>query len=362
MSRVNTVDLVPGMILEADVYNYNDQLILPEGLVLNDKAITKLSYYAITSVRIKDVAAEKLVEPVVPEEVVSSYGERLRSTEQFKQYKAEFESTVNEMSRVLSDVVVKNAPLDSDKMVEEALNLLNSPEGEVNVFDMVHNMRQYDDITFAHSLNVGLICNVFAGWLGMSEEDKKLATECGILHDIGKLKIPESIIKKPKKLTDTEFKVVKTHSTEGYKILQRCNVSTHVKNAALMHHERCDGSGYPFGLIADQIDYYAKIVSIADVYEAMTACRSYRGSLCPFTVIEIFEEEGLQKYDTHMIMTFLENIVNTYMLNRVRLSNGKEGDIVFINKNRLSRPTIKCDNNEFIDLSKEPDLRVECLL
>ncbi len=360
MSRVSTGLLVPGMVLEADVYNYNDQLILPEGLVLNDKAIEKLKYYSVVSVRIKEDDASKAQE--IPEEDKNlSYSERLRKSPEFKKFKEDFDRTVVEMSRMLSDVVAKNTPLDTDKLVGDAFALLHPPGGDINVFDMVHNMRYYDDITFAHCLNVGLICNVFAGWLGMSEEEQKLATVCGILHDIGKLKIPEAIIKKPKKLTDSEFDIVKTHPIEGYKILQRYDLDEHVKSAALMHHERYDGSGYPLGLSAEQIDPYAKIVAIADVYEAMTATRHYRGSLCPFVVIEAFEEEGLQKYDTRMIMTFLENIVNTYMLNRVGLNNGKEGDIIYINKTRYSKPMVKC-GNEYIDLTKTPSIKIDKLL
>ena len=356
MGKMNVNKLLPGMVLGTDVYNMNDQLILPEGLVLNERAIEKLKFYDINYVNIKDQ------EPSIEEEEEEgSYAARLRATPEFKQFKQEFEQAVGEMSRMVTDVVLRNAPLDSEKLVSDALRMLHPPTGDINVFDMVHNMRAYDDITFAHSMNVGLICNVFAGWMGFNEEEQRLATECGILRDIGKLKISESIIKKPKKLTEAEYLVVKTHPTEGYKILQRYDVSEHVKNAALMHHERADGSGYPLGLVSNQIDKYAKMVAIADVYEAMTATRNYRGSLCPFTVIEAFEEEGLQKYDTQMIMTFLENIVNTYMLNRVGLSNGMSGDIIFINKQRLSRPVVKC-GNDYIDLSKEKDVRIDKLL
>ncbi len=358
MSRVSTGLLVPGMVLETDVYNYNDQLILPEGLVLNDKAIEKLKYYSIVSVRVKDEVKTESGQKVEDD---LSYSERIRRSPEFKKFKEDFDRTVVEMSRMLSDVVAKNMPLDTDKLIGDAFALLHPPGGDINVFDMVHNMRYYDDITFAHSLNVGLICSVFAGWLGMSEEEQKLVTICGMLHDIGKIKIPEAIIKKPKKLTDAEFDVVKTHPIEGYKILQRYDLDEHVKSAALMHHERYDGTGYPLGLSAEQIDPYAKIVAIADVYEAMTATRQYRGSLCPFTVIEAFEEEGLQKYDTRMIMTFLENIVNTYMLNRVGLNNGKEGDIIFINKTRYSKPMVKC-GSEYIDLTKTPDVKIDKLL
>ena len=133
------------------------------------------------------------------------------------------------------------------------------------------------------------------------------------------------------------------------------------KNAALMHHERCDGSGYPFGLTGNRIDKFAKIVSIADVYDAMTAARVYRGPLCPFTVIDIFEKEGLQKYESEYILCFLKNVVLTYIGQRVRLTNGQEGDVVFINPQQLSRPMIKCGDT-FVDLSKQKDIAIERLL
>ena len=80
------------------------------------------------------------------------------------------------------------------------------------------------------------------------------------------------------------------------------------KNAALMHHERCDGSGYPFGLTGNRIDKFAKIVSIADVYDAMTANRCYRDGLCPFEVIAMFEKEGLTQFNPKYILTFLNKM------------------------------------------------------
>ena len=99
-------------------------------------------------------------------------------------------------------------------------------------------------------------------------------------------------------------------------------------------------------------------MAIADVYDAMTAARIYRGPLCPFKVISIFESEGLQKYDGHYILTFLEHVATTYMNNRVRLNNGMEGDVIFMNRNQYSRPMLQCAD-KFIDLSKEPDLYIE---
>ena len=125
-----------------------------------------------------------------------------------------------------------------------------------------------------------------------------------------------------------------------------------------MHHERCDGTGYPLKIKGPQIDRFAKAVAIADVYDAMTSARHYRGPLCPFIAISMFEEEGFHKYDPEIIMVFLQNIVNTYLLNTVRLNTGEIGEIIFINKTHLSKPTIKV-GEDYIDLSKCPGVYIQ---
>ena len=229
------------------------------------------------------------------------------------------------------------------------------------MFDILHNMRDYDDSTFNHSMNVALICNVFADWMHMSSMEKEIATVCGLLHDIGKLRIPDKIVKKTSRLTDEEYDLIKTHPMEGYNILFESRFIASVQNAALMHHERSDGSGYPLGLKGNQIDKFAKMVAIADVYDAMTAARVYRGALCPFKVIEMFEQEGLSMFDPEYILVFLENIVQTYIKNWVRLSNGREGEIVMLNKHKLSRPVILC-GTEFINLAGHPEISIEEIL
>lgn len=358
MRRINTSELIPGMISAEDVYNFNNQLILPRGIILNDRTITKLAFYAIMSVKVEDQTAETALDDIPYE---PSYAEKMRQSPDFIQFREEFEADVDNFKTVVNDVVEKGTHLDVDKLINHTLNILELGTTYINVFDMLHCMKEYDDATYVHSMNVALICNIFSRWLHMDEEETRLATISGLLHDIGKTKIPDDIIKKPGKLTDSEYLLVKTHPQEGYNILQSSSLDPEVLNAVLMHHERCDGTGYPSGLEGPEIGKYAKIVSIADVYDAMTSARIYRGPLCPFKAIALFESEGLQKYDTHFILTFLENIVNTYLLNEVRLSNGMTGHIVFVNKNKLSAPTVQTDR-EFIDLSLHPDITIEALL
>ena len=360
MKRLSTTQLKPGMVTAEDVYTYTNQLLIPKGTVLGDKAITKLEFYSIINLKVEDeLDKEYLSKPAFYED--KSYAERVKASPEFLEFKKRFDEEVPKFQNMLDNLAVNKQQLNLENLLEFTLNLIYSPNGYISVFDMLHNMRQYDDLTYVHSINVALMCNVFARWLKMTEDEAKLATLCGLLHDIGKFAVPEDIIKKPGKLTESEYTIVKKHTFEGYNALKKHNAPEHILNSALMHHERCDGTGYPFGIKDNKIDTYAKMVAIVDVYDAMTSARVYRGPMCPFKVIDIFESEGIQKYDARFIMTFLENIVNTYMLNRVKLNDGRIGDVVFVNRSSLARPTIKC-SNEFIDLSAEPGLYIEAII
>lgn len=364
MKRVYAGQLRPGMIVGEDVYSYSNQLVISKGVILTDPMITRLEFYSVPYVKITES------ETVTPDDSLplvntsgenSAYSALIQSSPEFQKYKQDFDETLDSFKDSLSDIVQKGADINTDSLLDQATSLIKDTSTSSGFFHMLHNMRQYDDLTFAHCMNVVLISNILAGWLGMSEEDIKTATLCGLLHDIGKLSIPDHIIKKPSQLTNEEYEIVKTHTIAGYDLLKDKDINVHIKNAALMHHEKCDGTGYPLGIDGSRIDPFAKIVGIADVYEAMTAARVYRGPLCPFQVIDIFEREGLQKYEAAYILKFLENVVMTYMHNRVRLSDGTEGDIVFINHSRLSRPMIK-SGSRFIDLTKTPDIYIEQII
>lgn len=367
MPRIKTAELVPGMITAEDVFNYNNQLILPRGLELTDKSITKLEFYSILYVNVeefeeKEAPAKSEIEQVIEQDKIS-YAEKVTNSESYKKFRKTFVQEIAQIKNSINDMVERNAPIDTDTLLKEVDHLvsLDTNATSYSVFDMLHNMREFDDATFVHCLNVSLICTVFAKWLKLSPEDVRLASICGLLHDIGKLKIPEEIITKPSRLTEQEYNIIKKHTIEGYNILKNQDIDKHIKNAALMHHEKYDGTGYPLGLKGNKIDYFARLVAIADVYDATTSARVYRGPLCPFKVIELFEQEGYDKYDAQMILIFLENIVNTYMNNQVRLSNGKQGEIVFINKMHLAFPMVKCDD-EFIDLSVDKNIHIEAII
>ncbi len=350
--KISTDQAVPGMIAATDIYNSMDQLLIAKGMELNDKILTRIRYYNIPTVLIYQNANEEAGE---------SYMDMLRGTPEFKKFNRTYVDSVKNMQNNFNKIISGEQEIDMDTMLAETNKVLQESRNSAHLLEMLHGIRNYDDITYVHSLNVSLICSIFAGWLKLSPEDSKTLALCGLLHDMGKILMPESIIKKKDKLTTAEFEMIKTHSFRGFQALKDQSVDIRVKFAALMHHERSDGSGYPNGFVAEQIDDFAKIVAIADVYDAMTSNREYRTAICPFDVVESFEKDGFLKFDPGFLMIFMERIVESYLHNIVRLNDGREGEVVMINKLSLSRPIVKV-GSEYIDLSKNHKLSIEAII
>lgn len=358
MKRVATYQLIPGMKVAEDVYNLNKQLILPKDTILTDDIITRLDFYSVISIYIADEESPKApAGSLDTKEELPSYSKRLQAAPEFQMFRKKYELLVEDFRNTLKNVLEKDAKLDTRELLGKMNTLLQSETGHAGLFDMLHNMRQYSDATFTHSLNVALICHTFAGWLHFSENDIRTATLCGLLHDIGKLQVPLQILDKPGKLTEDEYQYIKQHPINGYRTLISRQADSVICTTALLHHEKHDGSGYPYGLPGSRLDRFTKMVTIADIYDAMTCARIYRGPLCPFRVLDLMQEEGYQKYDAGYLMTFLSHIADSYITYRVRLSNGKEGEVIYINQQKPGRPTIKC-GGEYIDLSQRKDLEI----
>lgn len=357
-------EVKPGMVIADDLYNPAGQLVLPAGFVLDQATISRLEYYTILEVPVVDTPAQAPA-ATKPAEMIhienNNYAEKLRKSEDFKNFKADYEKSITHLTDTLTASINSGNPIDTESIYNDTVNLITSSKNTIHIFDIIHNLRNYDDITSTHSQNVALISNILGKWLGMSKEDLKVLTIAGLLHDIGKLTIPKQILNKPGRLTDEEYLLMKEHVKRGYDLLRNQPLDIRIKEACLLHHERCDGSGYPFHATASRITPFAKIIAIADVYDAMTASRSYRGAFCPFDVIQMFDEEGLNKYDPHYIMTFLNRISSTYLHNNVRLNDGRVGEIIMLNPMCLYRPMIRI-GNEFIDLLKNPELKIEAIV
>lgn len=351
-----------GMVLAADVYADGYRLIMAKDAVLSKKGIEFLSNYSIDRITVYKEEAPEEEEKENP--VIAEYQRKIVNTKEFKEFSKNFDGMVEKLKGSMQNLI-ETAQTGGTVQEEEMLSgidaILSKSRNGLHTIDMMHCMRDYDDLTYAHSVNVSLLCNTIAKWLGYEKKVVKEATLAGLLHDIGKLKIPPELIKKPEKLTDEEYKIVKNHTIFGYEILKQTDLDSQVVLPALCHHERCDGSGYPLGVRMEQMNEYSRIVAVADVYDAMTADRVYRKGICPFEVIEDFERSGMQKYDPNILMPFLNKIIESYIGAGVILTDGKVGEVIMINSKELSRPVVRIGES-FVDLSKEKELRIENLI
>ena len=387
-----TVDnLTPGMIVASPIVTKRGQTISKPGEKLTPQLIAKLSFYKIDVVTVEGQASapvdteavakksnpkpdDKKAEPqntnkldkAKEESRVSNqitYSQRLKQSSHFQKFQSDYALNIANLKEHFNSIIAGgNADCCTD-LLEQCEALFKS-KTTLELFDMLANMRNLEDPIYSHSLNVGLIARCIGKWLHLSKSDLNTLTLAGLLHDIGKTQIPEEILNKPGKYTDEEFATMKTHPLLGKKILNGKGFDSRILAATLQHHERSDGSGYPRGLMEDEIDDFAAIIAIADVYDAMTSARAHRDPLCSFQVINQFEKDGLNKYHTKYVLTFLEHMANTYSNSRIMLNTAKTGRVVYINKSNLSRPVIQLDSGDIINLSdnNHKDLFIKSIL
>lgn len=374
--RILTSRATQNMIVADDVYTSDDKLVIPEGTVLTEDIIDSLKEYGVFAIRIKvdddgnNAAAEN--EKVMPagDEVLNeqrqeiknsaeqeheSFLKQVKESKEFEVFHSAFVDSVDNLKNVFSKVVMHNEQIDGESILSDVENVVSKGRNSIHILDMLQCMRGYDDVTYVHSVNVALLSNMIGRivYPDISDEELKVLTLAGLLHDIGKMMVPDNIIQKKGRLTLPEYNLVKTHVLFGNNILKGIdNLDPRIAEVAMRHHERCDGTGYPGGYKREQIEPFARIVAIADTYDAMTSDRAYRAAICPFDVIEMFEREGIVKYDVEFLLPFLEKAVQAYMNTNVRLSTNQIGKVIMINKNEFSKPVVQV-GDDFYDLSKE---------
>ncbi|MAZ87036.1 MAG: metal-dependent phosphohydrolase [Cellvibrionaceae bacterium] len=202
-------------------------------------------------------------------------------------------------------------------------------------------MRNEDEYTAEHCLNVCILAISFGRHLGYEEEALQHIGLCGLLHDVGKMKIPPEILNKPDRLTDKEFKMIKAHTVHGRNLLMTAPGSYHgVVDVAYSHHERLDGNGYPRGLKASGISEFSRIVAIADAYDAMTAKRVYEDARSSTDALkEIFDNRGTQ-FDERLAEQFLEMVGLYPPGSIVEMTNGCVGIVLTTNHKYRHLPKV----------------------
>jgi putative nucleotidyltransferase with HDIG domain len=338
--------LCAGLTLYEDVYSALGAIILTKNTKIEQHHINRLIMNKVEKVKVIVAEKNKTEETEIPN--ITSIYDKVK----ISSFRKKYTQKVDEVTHVIKEIG-RGAYVDINKIHNISKHIIHEFDTLSDVINYMHLVRPLDDYTYSHSLNVSLMAIIIAKWMGFSEKQIDEVAIAGLLHDLGKTKVSQELLSKPGKLTQGEFEEVKKHTILGYMLVEKVvDISPEIKYAILMHHEKIDGTGYPTGAMENQIPLYAKIIAVADIYDAMTSNRTYRDRLCPFEVIKEFEMQTYGKLDTEVLSVFLKNIANSYLGDFVELNNGEIAEVVFINPNRIWQPIVR-SGNDYIDLSAQ---------
>ncbi len=347
MKVITKMELQPGMILGEDIMNYGN-VIYPADTKVDDMLIEKLNRYpTIMCVTIKENI-----------DLASTHFEKIHYDENFKAFENAHASALLKYKAAMINFVTNGIKMPD----EYFLGLYNEiyaliPNSTV-LLDYLYNMMpNEDELTFTQGLNSALLAGTIADWLTMNFEAKKTLILCGFYYDIGKLKLPYEILWKPGKLTDAEYNMVRQHPVIGYNMVRNIPINEHIKNVVLMHHERMDGSGYPYQFTGANIDIYARYLAIVDSYTAMASPRAYRSAFTPLQIIGILEQ-SMEKFDVELLLPLLKRIADAQIGTTVQLNDDTVWEVLVIHPNKFSRPILKNANSEILDLLDHPELEI----
>jgi HD-GYP domain-containing protein (c-di-GMP phosphodiesterase class II) len=343
MRRISLDKCIDGMELGKTIYSGSGSILLAEGMKLKKMYIERLKLCSISEIYIHDEFSKDI----------------------------EIRDVISERTRVDAKILVKNtmedykkrsrfnadgAKIVVDRMIDE---LLTTKDIMINLSDI----KTTDDYTFAHSVNVCILSLITGVKIGLNQLRMRDLGVGALLHDIGKTTIPDEILKKPACLTDEEYEIVKQHTVSGFNILKSdMNIGTTSAYVAYGHHERYDGSGYPNGAKGNDIHQFARIVAIADVFDALTSDRVYRKKFKTHEAAEYLTTGSNQLFDPEILDCFIKNIAYYAIGTSVMLDSGEKGIVVDCNSSFPTRPIVriiygpdgeKVSGYEEIDLTKK---------
>ena len=359
-------ELIEGMVFGDDVIDKEGRLLVSKNTVLTREILERLKKFSSRKFfSMKVLLSELNIKIVVKlengsvQEVASSQikmehtKERLVIKEKFEEMHKSIKQSFDELSRNNTSPKVKK---ELDNTVEEIKNNLSV---NIELLNEILDVKATDEYLYNHSLNVAVISNLIGGWIGLEQKDLDILILAGLVHDIGKLRVDPAILNKPGKLTDEEFTEMKKHPEYSYQMLMEMGYKDNaILKAVTFHHEKEDGSGYPLKISGDKITIHAKILAIADIFDAMTSNRVYKARVSPFKVLEMFQNQNFGKLDYKIIMVFIKRFTENYVGSEVILSNNQRAKIVSLNAYEITKPLLVTSEGKFIDISREREVQI----
>lgn len=215
--------------------------------------------------------------------------------------------------------------------------LTNNPR----IYFNLNQFRNFDNYTYVHSVNVGLLATLIAMQMGYRGNQLKELTLGALLHDLGKMTIPSEILNKPSGLTKQEFEIIKRHPMRGVELLREVKVSPEVLAGIHQHHERWNGQGYPDRLRSTAIHPNARVIAVADVFDAITADRPYHDGMPPYHALELIIAGFYNDFEPEAVLALRNSLIIYPENSSVKLNTGEIGIVVSIPPNFPTRPLIR---------------------
>ncbi|WEH11952.1 HD-GYP domain-containing protein [Alicyclobacillus fastidiosus] len=324
----------PGSTLAQRVSDERGRTLLARGIVLTDSLIKRLKRVGIRAVCIEskstdDVIVTEMVDEVTKAELLSITYETLEEL-----------STSGFSNRLKPTFLRKRF----GSLLEDVISQLRAHNGAGEQLGSVYLT---DGELFHHSVNVTFYALTLGLHSGLSDVDLVDLGMGTLLHDVGKMRLPQEILRKPGRLDNEEFRTVQLHAQLGYDMLKELrDFSTKSSLIALQHHERLDGSGYPWGLTESDIHPFAQLTAVVDVYEALTANRVYRQAFLPHDAYAILLADKGTKLSSSAIDAFSSTISIYPIGMTVRLSNGDCAVVIKPSANNHQVPIVRAIENE----------------
>lgn len=338
---VRTSSLQEGMKIDQAIKDRMDRTLIARGTVLDEYLIDGLKKRGVPGVYVRE--GEEDSEPERQEislpPVVHHNIEKMRQPDPAKVKLSEsVKKRISEGIQYLyNNSNAKQFTTTATKITNELMKAIN--DNDALAVD-ISVLKTSDEYTFKHSVDVATMSMIIAKNQGLSQKDIYNIGIAGLLHDMGKSQIPPEILNKPARLNEEEFAIMKQHSELGYKILKdKKEFEGAISLAVLQHHEKMNGTGYPFGCTSDKIVDYAKILSVADVYDALVTERPYKKSFSQRTAVEMIMSMT-DELDITAMRSFLESVILYPVDSTVQLSSGEEARVVQNTSSSVLRPTV----------------------